>query len=113
MNTAVLLIFAVAGITYAALAIWVTVRLVNRKERWAKRTMVWLTVAPVLYFLSTGPAIWIYFHYLPRSFGPVIGGVYFPINLLAQSSPTVASITVGYMDLWVSQDDQIKKWEEP
>jgi hypothetical protein len=49
--------FAVA---FAAFCIWLTVRIVNRRERWAKWTAV-LVGLPVLYVASFGPACWCVF----------------------------------------------------
>ena len=45
--------------TFAAACIWLTVRIVNRRERWAKRTAVALVAALVGYPISFGPACWI------------------------------------------------------
>jgi hypothetical protein len=53
----ILLILAVA---FAAFCVWMTVRIVNRQEKWAKRTLVGTVVGlPVLYVASFGPACWI------------------------------------------------------
>jgi hypothetical protein len=49
---------AVFGIAFAAFGIWLTVRFINRRERWAKWTAVGLIAVPVLYVLSFGPACW-------------------------------------------------------
>jgi hypothetical protein len=35
------------------------VRIVNRRERWAKRTLAAAIALPILYVLSFGPACWI------------------------------------------------------
>ncbi|MBI3865241.1 MAG: hypothetical protein HY290_25480 [Planctomycetia bacterium] len=43
---------------FAALCIWLTVRIVNRRERWAKWTQAVVVGIPVLYVLSFGPACW-------------------------------------------------------
>ena len=49
------------GVAVAAFAVWLTVRLVNRRKRLGRRT--WITVAAVAvlvgYPLSFGPACWI------------------------------------------------------
>jgi hypothetical protein len=47
------------GVMVAALAIWLTVRIVNRRERWAQRVAVGLFFGlPILYLASFGPACW-------------------------------------------------------
>lgn len=49
----------IIGIAFAAFCIWLLVRIVNRRERWAKWTAVGLVIGlPVLYVLSFGPACW-------------------------------------------------------
>jgi hypothetical protein len=45
----------IMGVAFAALAVWLAVRIVNRRERWAK----WTAVALVAYPLSFGPAVWL------------------------------------------------------
>jgi hypothetical protein len=50
-------IFAVA---FAAFCVWLVVRIINRRERWAKGVAIGLVV--VLYPLSFGPACWISSH---------------------------------------------------
>jgi hypothetical protein len=53
-------IFMLSGVAFAALCLWLVVRIVNRRERWAK----WFAAAvfvglPLIYLLSFGPACWI------------------------------------------------------
>src|SRR5437899_2862266 len=48
-----------AGTVSAAFCIWLTVRIVNRRERWAKRTLAAVVGLTVLYVLSFGPACWL------------------------------------------------------
>lgn len=52
--------FAIFGVSYAAFSIWLTVRIFNKRERWAKWTLATMIVGlPLLYVLSFGPAYWI------------------------------------------------------
>src|SRR5262245_8006282 len=45
---------------FAAACVWLIVRIVNRKERWAKRALAALLAGmPVLYLASFGPVCWI------------------------------------------------------
>jgi hypothetical protein len=47
-------------VAFSALCIWLTVRIVNRRERWAKWTAVGLLIGVlVVYPLSLGPACWL------------------------------------------------------
>ena len=54
---------SIFGIAFAALCVWLTVRIVNRREKWAKRTAKWfalaLIAASILYPISVGPACWV------------------------------------------------------
>ena len=47
------------AVAFAAFCVWLTVRIVNRRERWAKWTAVGLIVVIFLYPLSWGPALWL------------------------------------------------------
>jgi hypothetical protein len=42
------------AVSFAAFCVWLGVRIVNRRERWAKRMAVALTAAVMLYVLSVG-----------------------------------------------------------
>ena len=48
----------IIAIVFAAFCIWLTVRIVNRRERWAKRTLAAVVGLPLTYVLSFGPACW-------------------------------------------------------
>ncbi|MBI3863307.1 MAG: hypothetical protein HY290_15555 [Planctomycetia bacterium] len=47
------------AVAFGALCVWLTVRIVNRRERWAKWTLADVVGVPVLYVLSFGPPCWI------------------------------------------------------
>jgi hypothetical protein len=51
-------ILNIIGVAFAALCVWLTVRIVNRRERWAKWTLAVMVGLPMLYVLSFGPACW-------------------------------------------------------
>lgn len=73
-------------VVFASIVTWLTVRIVNRRERWAKWTAVGLLVVlPLAYIAGFGPACWI--AATPRVAGrsdePRIWmRVYFPIGAL-------------------------------
>jgi hypothetical protein len=50
------MLLAILGFAFAAICVWFGVRLVNRRQRWAKRLTVALVVVLVGYPLSIGPA---------------------------------------------------------
>ncbi|HEY2250726.1 MAG TPA: hypothetical protein VGH74_06680 [Planctomycetaceae bacterium] len=69
------------AVAFAAFCVWLTVRIVNRRERWAKWTLAVIVGVPVLYVASIGPAWRIYAH----SKSPILGRCYYsfysPIGL--------------------------------
>jgi hypothetical protein len=50
------MLFPTLAIAFAAFCVWLTVRIVNRREKWAKRTAWTVVVLLLLYPLSVGPA---------------------------------------------------------
>lgn len=48
----------ILGFTFVCFCIWLTVRIVNRRERWAKVTVAAIIATPLLYVASFGPACW-------------------------------------------------------
>jgi len=47
---------SIFGVIFAAVCLWLTVRIINRRERWAKWTLAGMVGLPVLYVVSFGPA---------------------------------------------------------
>lgn len=79
---------AIFGIAFAAFCVWLGVRIVNRRERWAKRTAVMLLVLPTLYVLSIGPVSWLATRkYLPDLALRAAGMFYEPVNWIGQNGP--------------------------
>ena len=52
------IILPALAVAFAAFCVWLTVRIVNRRERWAKWTLAAVVSLPVLYVASYGPACW-------------------------------------------------------
>jgi hypothetical protein len=52
------LALSIFGLAFAAFCVWLTVRIVNRRERWAKWTLSGLISAAIAYPVSFGPACW-------------------------------------------------------
>jgi hypothetical protein len=81
-------VLAVMGVIYAALCIWLTVRIVNRRERWARRTLAGLLVGtPVLYVAGFGPAIWL--TKLDDPWAPRTAAIYWPLGRAVVDAPEV------------------------
>jgi hypothetical protein len=73
---------AVFGFAFAAFSIWLTVRVINRHERWAKWTLALAVVVPALYVASVVPAMWLARHdYLPAWMKTACGYLYQPLFL--------------------------------
>jgi hypothetical protein len=49
------ILLATLAVAFAALCVWLTVRIVNRRERWAKWTLAAIVGLPVLYPPGMGP----------------------------------------------------------
>lgn len=97
--TALLLSLAVA---FAAVCICLTVRIVRRREQWAKWTLGAIVALPVLYVLSMGPSAWLSTrHFMPESLGHVTGHLYDPIELLMARGPKpIGQAVRWYVRLW-------------
>jgi hypothetical protein len=66
--------------------VWLTVRIVNRRERWAKWTAIGIVVAlPLLYVASFGPACWIRAASLNRQ--ATIPSIYLPLGRATTMMP--------------------------
>lgn len=49
----------ILAVAFTALCVWLAVRIINRRERWAKWTLAAVVALPVLYVASFGPACWL------------------------------------------------------
>lgn len=91
-------IFAILAVIYAAFLIWLTVRIVNRREGWAKWTVLASTCLPLLYVLSVGPMYWLSTRDLmPASAEKPLGILYFPLEKLPQQ---IKDGLFWYQELW-------------
>jgi hypothetical protein len=90
------LALSMIGIAYAALCVWLLVRIINRRERWAKGTLAGVVAMPLLYVASFGPACWMTSRVDPYG-GPLYPSwmtIYAPLGkLLVESS--------GPLEWWV------------
>jgi hypothetical protein len=87
---------AIVGVAFAAFCVWLGVRIVNRRERWAKWMLATVVGLPVLYVASFGPVCWWFIKasspvtFTPRnaidSF-PHAPHFFWPVGWLAQNGP--------------------------
>ena len=93
----------IMGIGLAAVSVWLTVRIVNRKERWAKRAAVALIVTVlVVYPLSFGLVHRLGSRgVLPWSAKPVFEAIYSPALWALHSGPQWLRDSINwYIDVW-------------
>jgi len=107
----------VSGAAFAAFCVWLSVRFVNRRERWVKWTAAGVVVA-LLYPLSFGPACWITSR-LNTGAG-CIPSVYRPLALIMIDGPAdltellLSFSTFGAAPDWCWDFDPLKhelRWE--
>src|SRR6516164_3116034 len=84
----------------AAFCIWLAVRIISRRERWAKRTAKWtaasLGAAALLYVVSVGPACWVVSY--TGSGRQFVAQFYYPLIDFSMSGPQ--PIATG-LDWWM------------
>jgi hypothetical protein len=51
--------WCVFGAGFTAISVWLTVRTINQRERWAKWALAITLSLPVLYVVGFGPACWL------------------------------------------------------
>jgi hypothetical protein len=97
------------GVVFAAFCVWLTVRIVNRRERWAKRTLVAVIVGlPVLYVASFGPACWMTAaDPADTTLRAALPNVYFPIGWAIIRSEAVAEAADAYGRLGMPQNTRV------
>jgi hypothetical protein len=93
----------VVGAAFAAFCIWLTMRIVNRRERWAKWTAI-VIVALFLYVLSIGPLIGLDSRgMLNETVIDVAIWVWYPCLVLIEDpegSGAICPVLGRYADLW-------------
>lgn len=97
---------AISGIAFAAFCVWLAVRTINRRERWAKWTLAAVVAVPVLYVLSFGPACWISSR--ANSGSSVVSAVYRPLTWGASRNNHVDDALSWYSEIGAARD---WKWD--
>jgi hypothetical protein len=92
------------GVFLTAFCIWLTVRIVNRREKWAKRTAIALVLVLGIYPLSIGPFVALYHReMLPEPIKTIALFFYFPIFYLISLDGTqpIRTVIIWYGKLWM------------
>jgi hypothetical protein len=95
---------AIFGITFAAFCVWLTVRIVNRRERWAKRTAWGLLIAMApSYIICPGPLLWLHGHgLLPAWMFAMAQRLYWPLDWLYLNGPQpIRTALDWYRQIWI------------
>jgi len=94
---------AVLGVGFAALWVWLGMRIINRRERWGKRAALRIGVGLVLYAVSLGPACALCDKLgNPDWFRDPLGFVFFPLALAAQFGPRWVNDAISaYVQWWI------------
>jgi hypothetical protein len=102
--TVLLPFLASLGVAFPALCVWLLVRIVKRRERWAQWTLGAVVALPLLYVLSIGPSAWLTTrHLMPQSLGRATKHLYDPIEfLMARVPKPVEQALRWYVRLWYS-----------
>jgi hypothetical protein len=87
--------------TFAAFCVWLTVRVVNRRERWAKWTLAITLLLLAVYPFSYGPARWFYLKTgIPEWTWPVVDSTFEPLWWVRENSPTWFKEAMFDYDAW-------------
>lgn len=99
------IVLPILAVVFVAFCVWLTVRIVNRRERWAKWTAIEMAIAVLVgYPLSFGPACWI--NLRTGSGGRAIGAFYGPIGWLhSYGGDALAGVIATWANIG-SDDDQ-------
>ncbi len=93
------IILPTLAVSFAAFCVWLAVRIINRRERWAKWTLAALVGIPVLYVASFGPACWIYLRNSNDQRHETLAAIYRPMFRLWKDGGT-AGRAVGAYAVW-------------
>jgi hypothetical protein len=89
------------AVAFAAFCVWLTVRIVNRRERWAKWNLSGVVFGmPVLYVVSFGPACWISPRGDVQDFEFSVARFYRPLVVGASAGMSPDSSFVEYALYW-------------
>jgi hypothetical protein len=87
------------GASFAAFCVWLTVRIVSRRERWAKRT-AWALAFPSLYFLSMAPVLWMDLHGFTPAWTHDVP-IYWPVQWTRENGPAFIRDAINqYLAIW-------------
>jgi hypothetical protein len=94
-----MILLSALSVVVAAFCVWLAVRIVNRREQWAKWTAFGLFAVLVVYPLSAGPACWLQQHQFISL--QAFALLYWPLWCLQELSGTAMTAMNWYIRMWV------------
>ena len=95
------ILFPALGVASAAICVWLGMRIVNRRERWAKRMAVALAALLLEYPLSIGPAHCLVWNANTAWLRKTADVVYSPLACACDQSETATRAIFWYDNLWL------------
>ena len=101
------IVSAILLVVWAVFCVWLVVRVINRRQRWAKWTLGTVLAVPVVYAASYGPWMWYAtaIKHDPKMMWPAF---YRPLARVAWNGPFAAPYT-AYLNWWIPDDDWYPK----
>ena len=103
------ILLATLGVAFAAFAVWLAVRIINRREKWAKWTAVAYVVL-VGYPLSFGPVAWILANAVPPAVVGIVLVFYMPLMIVAEATGPTKELLQWYVHQW-AENVTIGVWD--
>jgi hypothetical protein len=95
---------------FGALCVWLTVRVVNRRERWAKWTLAIIVGVPAMYVAGFGPASWAC-DKLPLPIDEEVCALYRPLSRLAVKREGPAGHTLWWWSTCFHKGGRWTPWQ--
>ena len=101
-----MILLPILAVAFAAFCVWLTARIVNRRERWAKWTAVGLAAFLALHPLSAGPAFWadikLSSYPRPQWLKATVGKLYVPLLAALEYGPdSLRELCNDYVGWWI------------
>jgi hypothetical protein len=100
------IVVSMLGVAFAAFCVWLSIRITNRRERWARRTALALALLLVAYPLSIGPVAYVTVKLDQPRWRPIAWKtIYAPIRLAPRPRWLTEAI-VDYQGWWMGLADE-------
>jgi hypothetical protein len=94
---------------FGAFCVWLTIRFVNRRERWTERTLILAVGLPVFYVASFGPACWITSH--AEMGQTIVAMAYYPLGRLCVHGHHLSPEEISPALRWYATVFANESWE--